>query len=260
MPLTQSRTKFGRWVMLALKGLVLALLSFAFWISFSLPAQAAESRVMSIQLGDFIVHQTKQQREGCLDTQLDECWETISQEIEGGRFTPPDIPPKPLKPGINLLVDMVNKTLMYYHLDEYGNISPIEGWVVVTAPPEDLGADEVEGFVRLVDREPTWGPTPSALALYPELRGQLKEIGQLYFPFGHPSNAMGVAKILIDWRVPESQRENWLTKHLHGSRGYGTNLFADSTLGCVRLLDDELLRLLSLAGPNIKGARVLLYR
>ena len=254
MQQTHTRIKFGHWVVLALRALAWALILFAFWILLALPAKAAETRAVQVELGDFIVHQTQQQREGCIDTQLDECWETISQEIEGGRFTPPAIPPRLLKPGLNLLVDTARKKLLLYHQDERGEVSPIEGWVVVTVQPHQLPSDMVEGRIRSVDRNPSWCPTKSARLKYPELPPGC-------FGPGHELNAMGVAKILIDWKVGAELRASWLARHIHGTGGYDAdNFLEDETLGCVRLLNDELLRLLSLSGPAITGARVLLYR
>ena len=242
---------FGLWVRVVLITICVLL----GWLALSVPpAHAVETRVVSVQLGDFIVHQTQQQREGCLDTQLDECWETISQEIEGGRFTPPAEPPRPLVTGLNLLVDTASKKLLLYHQDEKGIVSPIEGWVVVTVQPHQLHADAVEGYIKSVDKNPWWCPTKSARLKYPELPPGC-------FEPGHELNAMGVAKILIDWKVGAELRPSWVTRHIHGTGGYDAeNFLADETLGCVRLLNDELLNLLSLSGPAIKGARVLLYR
>jgi hypothetical protein len=223
-------------------------------------AAGATETVKTHTMGRFTVKVTYRLEAGCTPVLGDDCYRPVEQEIIGGIFTPPDEPPIPLNAdGTYILVDVVNKELMLY--DVYrGTAAPLFGRAVVTVRPEQLFTDRVFGQLRSIDRNPTWTPTESAFRKYPELRRELRELKRSSFPPGHPSNAMGVAKLLIDWDVPSAMKSSWLTRHLHGSESYAEGAFWDVTLGCVRLLNEDLLDLLTLLGPRPGKVTFVLYR
>jgi hypothetical protein len=250
-----------------IKACALAILLLAGWHILALPstAQAAEPelRVTTHQMGRFTVALTSELDPSCIIAAGEDCLRPVSQEIIGGVFTPPDEPPVALRGnGIYLLVDTVNKELLVY--DFYNGVAtPLFGRAVVTVDPHNLPGDRVYGTLRFIDRNPTWTPTRSAYRKHPELAAKLRATGKSYFPPRHPDNAMGEAKLLIDWQVPASLRKYWVARHFHGSAGYAPGTFwDDTTLGCVRLLNEDLLELLSLLGPKVdpKTVKFVLYR
>lgn len=179
-----------------------------------------------------------------------------SQTIEGGVFTPVARPPLPLQEKHTIFVDYTRKELTYYRKIEGGAVEPVVGYAVVTPSPALLPSVMVVGRVTAIDTAPTWCPTPNIRMVYPELPAGC-------LPFGHPENAMGAAKFIIDWKVPKTVRSAWATIRLHGASGYPSGSFwGEETFGCVRLVDAGIIELIKALGPQAirDGLEVVLLR
>jgi hypothetical protein len=172
-----------------------------------------------------------------------------SQTIVGGVFTPPAVMPVSSTATHVIAINYFTKELMYYKRTEAG-YKPVIGYAVVTPAPEELAQTMVRGMVRVIDTKPTWGPTKSARKLYPNLPSGI-------LPFGHPMNAMGAVKYIIDWEAPKME-----LVRLHGSDGYPANFGEVPTLGCTRLENTAILELTRLLGKDAvkEGIEVTLVR
>ncbi len=75
-------------------------------------------------------------------------------------------------------------------------------------------------------------------------------------------NNMGVAKFIIDWEVSKALKDDWETIRLHGTSGYSPGPFwEDDTLGCARLTNAEMLKLIEVLGHEAvrEGIEVVFF-
>ena len=176
---------------------------------------------------------------------------TEGQVVEGGVFVPSPSLPLEAMAAHTIFINYTTKELTYYHRTSSGAYEPVIGYAVVTPLPNTLPQEVVRGRVRHIDLTPTWCPTPSIRKKYPEYSKSCYE-------FGHPKNAMGVAKFLIAWDT-----KGFDIVRLHGTGGYPRgNFWDEETSGCTRLEDSAMLRLIELLGPNAaaEGIEVVLFR
>ena len=166
---------------------------------------------------------------------------TEGHVIEGGVFTPLTLMPVKSTAAHVLISNYTTKELLYYRRTATGSYEPVIGYAVVTPKPEELPKAEVRGMVTRIDTKPTWCPGNEARKKYPKLPAGC-------LPFGHADNAMGVAKIVINWQ----EVKGFTAIHFHGTSGYSTDgaFWNVDTLGCTRLLDSAILALIDLLGPK----------
>lgn len=173
------------------------------------------------------------------------------QVVEGGVFVPPPLLPLATKAAHTIFVNYTTKELTYYRRTSSGTYESVIGYAVVTPLPDALPQEVVRGRVRYIDLSPTWCPTPNIRRKYPEY-------SKACYEFGHPKNAMGVAKFLIAWDT-----KGFEVVRLHGTGGYPRgNFWDEETSGCTRLENTAMLRLIELLGPNAvaEGVEVVLFR
>lgn len=181
-----------------------------------------------------------------------------SQNIVGGIFTPDSVMPLPelAKKGHVIFVDYTTKELTYYRRVDDGSYEPVVGYAVVTPDPDFLPSPVVQGLVQKINIRPTWCPGAEARSKYPDLPSGC-------LPFGHPDNAMGMAKFEIIWEVDRSLKGEWSAIRLHGTAGYAEGSFwEDKSLGCVRLLDAAMEKLLLHLGPDptSEGVQIIIMK
>lgn len=175
--------------------------------------------------------------------------ENGSQVIEGGVFMPPTTPPRALGTAHTIFINYLTKELTYYRLTPQG-AKPVVGYAVVTPASATLPNAVVEGKVTSIDTKPTWCPTPNIRKKYPDLPAGC-------LPFGHPENAMGAAKFMIDWQLPKALKAEWSTVRLHGVSGYpSAKIGVLETFGCTGLQNTGLNNLISELGPNAVRAGI----
>lgn len=178
-----------------------------------------------------------------------------SQEIVGGVFDPDIIPPLPATAVHSIFVDYSTKKLEYYYKSGLSAV-PVFGYAVVTPDPSFLSYGVVRGKVTAIEKDPWWCPTENIRKSRPDLPPGC-------LPPGHELNAMGVAKFIISWQVPNKMKEWWSTIRLHGSGGYPPGKFWDTeTAGCTNLLNEGITILIHELGPNAvqEGIEVILMR
>jgi hypothetical protein len=172
------------------------------------------------------------------------------QTVVGGVFMPPKIMPLSSRAVHIIFIDYTSKELMYYTLGERG-YDPVIGYSVLSPSADALPKEVVRGRVTKIDENPSWCPTLNARKLYKNLpRGCL--------PPGHPLNAMGKVKFIIDWEVP-----NFAEIRLHGSKGLPEGEFWKiDTLGCTSLENKAILELVRLLGKDAvkEGIEVVLMK
>ncbi|MBN2093769.1 MAG: L,D-transpeptidase [Candidatus Zambryskibacteria bacterium] len=96
----------------------------------------------------------------------------------------------------------------------------------------------VRGKIKEVILESIWYPSEKTRAYYKHSKGQVLPEA---VPFGHPLNAMGVGKIIIDF---ESKKINPLIR-IHGTNDPGS-IGERITRGCIRMKNEDFLKLVSL--------------
>lgn len=174
-------------------------------------------------------------------------------EIQGGVFTPPTVMPVKSMAAHVLISNYSTKELLYYRKTKTGSYEPIIGYAVVTPKPEELPLAQVRGKVTRIETKPTWCPGPQGRKKDPTLPAGC-------LPPGHPQNAMGAAKIVINWQGVK----DFVGIHIHGAEGYSTNgaFWNEETLGCTRLENSAILALIDLLGTNAvkEGIEVVLER
>ncbi|QQR64886.1 hypothetical protein IPH92_05035 [Candidatus Kaiserbacteria bacterium] len=177
--------------------------------------------------------------------------ESGSQKVEGGVFTPsPTMSFAPTRAHV-LFINYVTKELSYYRRTGAGTYEPIIGYAVVTPLSQALPRDVVQGSVRRIDTAPTWCPTK-------RIREKYTDLPPGCLNFGHPTNAMGVAKFEVSWSVPGFE-----LVRLHGTSGYPSgNFWEEETFGCTRLENNAMKELIDLLGPNAvkEGIEIIAYR
>ncbi len=174
------------------------------------------------------------------------------QVIEGGVFTPPETMPVSSNAAHVLIVNYTTKELRYYRKVSAGLYEPVIGYAVMTPEPSFLPRQEVRGMVRDIDTKPSWCPKAQARRIY-------KHLPKGCLPPGHPDNMMGDAKFLINWQGIKG----WEAIHLHGTSGYKLGAFWEQeTLGCTRLTNEAIRKLIELLGPYAvkEGIEVILER
>lgn len=198
-------------------------------------SKTSESTVKSYQYGRFTV---------LVD-------ENGSQKIEGGVFTPSTTMPFVSSRVHALFVNYATKELSYYKRTDAGSYEPVIGYAVVTPLSQALPRDVVQGSVRHIDTAPTWCPTK-------RIRDKYTDLPPGCLNFGHPTNAMGVAKFEVSWSVPGFE-----LVRIHGTSGYPRgNFWDEETFGCTRLENNAMKELIDLLGPNAvkEGIEIIAYR
>ncbi len=178
-----------------------------------------------------------------------------SQVIEGGMFVPPPMMPTFSSKEHAIVINYTTKELSYYRRTSAGAYEPVVGYAVVTPDPSVLPRNEVRGMVRRIDQSPSWCVTPQ---IRDALRKKGVSVEVKCYPHGHPQNAMGNTKFEILWNV-----SGFAHVRLHETSGYALgNFWEDTTLGCTRLQNDAMEKLVELLGPHAvkEGIEVILVR
>jgi lipoprotein-anchoring transpeptidase ErfK/SrfK len=177
-----------------------------------------------------------------------------AQVVVGGIYEPPATPPVVVTKKHTIIANFHTKELSYYRQGKDGT-EAVLGYAVVTPDSNTLPTPVVRGKVVAIEEDPWWCPTKSAREKYPELPPSC-------LPPHHEENAMGAAKFIIDWQVPKALKEEWQTVRLHGATFYPEGPFwEEETLGCVRLTNDEIKKLISTMGANAvkEGIEIIFY-
>lgn len=127
-------------------------------------------------------------------------------------------------------------------LNLYENGQGIEAWDVIMLPPGRV----MRGLITEIDLNPSWCPTASVRRKFPNLPGGC-------LPPGHPQNAMGDVKILMDGDFAGT------AIRIHDTRGFGANWPNEDSSGCVRVLNLKS-RVLPKIGHGEKGQVEVVFR
>lgn len=208
------------------------------WTSGYTPA-IQESAVETLQYGRFTV---KVSPDG-------------SQVIEGGEFVPSVMMSTTSSQMHVITINYTTKELSYYRRTRSGAYEPVVGYAVITPDPRVLPHNEVRGMVRRIDQSPSWCVTPQ---IREALRKKDIAVEAKCYPHGHPQNAMGAAKFEISWNTP-----GFTHVRLHGTSGYARgNFWDDTTLGCTRLHNEVMEKLIDELGPHAvkEGVEIIAMR
>ena len=173
------------------------------------------------------------------------------QNIEGGVYMPESKPDIDSKYQNVIYINYRRKTLEFFRLNYFGFYEPVVGYAVVTPSADKLPMDVVRGVVTKIDTNPVWCPTPNIRKVNTHLPAGC-------LPPGHKDNAMGAVKFEIVWNV-----KGWELHRVHGTEGYPLGDFWNKeTFGCMRLLNEAILNLVQLLGPNAdkEGIEIIVYR
>jgi hypothetical protein len=144
-----------------------------------------------------------------------------------------------------ITINFRTKKLSYYELTDSGEHEFVIGYATVTPSVDILGGKMVRGIVARIETEPDWYPTKNVRLAYPDLPKGL-------IPYGHPDNAMGEVKIVINWDIA-----GWRYRHIHGTVGYTQGDFWNvETFGCTRLQNKAILNLAKLLGPDAVDEKI----
>ncbi len=178
-----------------------------------------------------------------------------SQVIEGGMFVPSPTMPTSSSKEHAIVINYTTKELSYYRRTSEGAYEPVVGYAVITPDQSVLPHNEVRGMVRRIDRSPSWCVTPQ---IRDALRKKGVSVEVKCYPHGHPQNAMGNTKFEILWNV-----SGFAHVRLHETSGYALgNFWEDTTLGCTRLQNDAMQKLIELLGLNAvrEGVEIIATR
>jgi lipoprotein-anchoring transpeptidase ErfK/SrfK len=104
------------------------------------------------------------------------------------------------------------------HLFEGGE--GIMSWDVIMLPPGRV----MRGFITEIDLNPSWCPTASVRRKFPNLPAGC-------LPPGHPKNAMGEVKIIMNGDFEGT------AIRIHDTRAFGGDWYNEDSSGCVRVLN-----------------------
>jgi hypothetical protein len=178
-----------------------------------------------------------------------------SQVIEGGVFVPSLVMPVSSSKEHAIVINYTTKELSYYRRTSAGAYEPVVGYAVITPDQSVLLQNEVRGMVRRIDRSPSWCVTPQ---IRDALRKKGVSVEVKCYPHGHPQNAMGNTKFEIVWNV-----SGFAHVRLHETSGYALgNFWEDTTLGCTRLQNDAMEKLVELLGSNAvrEGIEIIAFK
>ncbi|MDA8597118.1 L,D-transpeptidase family protein [Candidatus Pacebacteria bacterium] len=173
----------------------------------------------------------------------------VNNTIVGGQFKPDPAPPlvRASRYPHVIIASFGSKRLSYYR-KEGAQYVGVFGRAVVTPAAETLKGRVKRGKVLKIDTRPTWCPSRGlirdlnrrvrASSEYSEADVFRPDRGGC-FSFGHPQNAMGIAKFIV---------AGWGPIRLHGTPGFPVNFAEVETYGCVRLLNSDMTSLLTELG------------
>jgi hypothetical protein len=96
----------------------------------------------------------------------------------------------------------------------------VKAWDIIMLPPGGV----MRGFISEIDLNPSWCPTKSVRRKFPGLPAGC-------LPPGHPKNAMGDAKIIMDGDFEGT------AIRIHDTAAFGDDWPNEDSSGCVRVLD-----------------------